>query len=648
MLISRNWLQSYCTTELPSAQEIADTLLLHSFEIEDVYETVDGDSVIDIDVLPNRAHDCLSHYGIAKEYHGLSAQVLDIHQHKKNILDTVATRKNSELPANVPLPEVTVSASACHRYFTCIISGVTVGDSPSWLQDYLRSVDRRIINNVVDVTNYLMFDLGQPLHVFDADKIVGGMYVRNAKTGETLTLLGGDEVLLTENDLVIADQEGVLALAGIKGGVKAEVTSSTKNILLEIGNFQSDNVRASSRRLKIQTDSSKRFENKISAALVDEVRDFAIQLLASIADGNIGSSFDYYPEQQEPEKIAVHLSDINRILGTVLTSNKVSEIFDTFSFSYTLENNVFIVTPPYLRLDIKIVQDVIEEIGRFHGYQNIPSRPISEIQSTFSVNTILKITHQIRNYLVEQAYRELYTYSFVADGDVVVANPIASDKPALRTNLLNPGISKARELNSKNASFLGLDRIQVFEIGRIYSKGEEKLSLVVSCENVNKKARKTFGDEASQLSEIEVALDSMISSVAHVKKNHGTALEYVFDYYDEKLSLNESYENVFDATSYKQDARYHSLSLYPYSVRDISLWVDEGVTAWEVMELIKYSAGALLQRCYLFDEFSKEGRTSYAFSVVIQSFEKTLNDSDIDGLMESITKAINAKGWEVR
>ncbi len=645
MLISRNWLQSYFDKELPSAQEIADTLLVHSFEIEGIQELPNGDSVIDIDVLPNRAHDCLSHYGIAKEYDGLTSYTYNLafHEAQKSTSENLTKVSLSEVP------NINVTSDSCHRYFAFMVDEIEVTESPLWLQERLQSIGARVINNIVDITNYLMFDMGQPMHAFDADKIVGSIEVRNARTGETFVSLSGEEVNLTEQDLVIADQEGVLALAGIKGGTKAEVTSTTKRILVEMGNFQYDTTRLTSRRVKIQTDSSKRFENQLHPGLIDEVIAPAKQLFATIGKGAIGQEFDYYPTQADSRSIKIELSKINKVLGTSLDLATVTSLLDQFSFVYTTNDEILDIKIPYLRLDLNLPEDIIEEIGRWYGYQHIPSTPVVEIKSDPAINTIIKLSHQIRNYLVDQSYREVSTYSFVPEGEVSVANPIASDKPALRTNLLNPGITKAREQNLKNAGFLGLDRIQIFEIGRIYRDGEEKLSLVVSCENVHKKAKKEFGDEASQLEQLAMRIDEMFGSVAYTKNIHEKALEYIFDY---QLAMStdsqETYGEVFASESFPGDSVYHEISVYPYSIRDVSLWVNEGVAADEVAAHIKDVSGSLLQRYYLFDEFTKDGRTSYAFSLVLQAFDRTLSDVDIDSLMTNLTKSLEDQGWEVR
>ncbi len=642
MLISRNWLQSYFTTELPSAHDIAETLLVHSFEIEDVYQTPSGDWVIDVDVLPNRAHDCLCHLGIAVEYDGLTDYVVD-HAHHRSNYDG-----NPVLDTNLSAPSVTVTGSSCRRYHAFVVEDISVGDSPLWLQNYLNAIGARVINNVVDITNYLMFDLGQPMHAFDADKVVGSIQVRNAQEGESFTSLNGEEVSLYSHDLVIADDEGILALAGVKGGMKAEVTKDTKRIIVELANFRPDTTRLTARRVKILTDSSKRFENELHPGLIDEVATAARELFATIAGVHVGESFDYYPEPVELSPIVLPIEHLNRVLGTTLEVADVARLLNQFAFDYVVLDEVFTVTVPYRRLDLQIPEDLIEELGRWYGYHNIPSKPIIEVAGDSLVNPVIYVVNLLRNHLISYGYRELYTYSFVPSGEVEVSNPIASDKPALRTNLLTPGNEQALELNLKNAGFLGLDRIQTFEFGRVYRDEKEYLELCVVCENVGKKAHKQFGEARLQLSVLETSLESLLGNLSYTKQVTDHSSSYTFDY---QLPADESllsYREIFDIVSHPETTRYHSLSVYPYSIRDISLWVDTGVTAQEVLERIVSSAGELLQRHYIFDEFTKDGRTSYAFSLVFQSHERTLTDVDIDTAMNAITQDLISRGWDVR
>ena len=260
MLISYNWLQTYFKEKLPPADKVAEVLIFHSFEIESVEKHSD-DFIFDVKVLPDRAHDCLSHRGVARE--------LSVHLGTKVVEDKKPLGVSGGKPKR-PLSINVKEPTFCLRYTSLLIEGIKIGPSPGWLKSRLESIGQKSINNVVDATNLVMFDLGQPLHAFDADKVKGGIEVRMAKDGEKITTLGGKEITLEKDILVIADDEAPLAIAGIKGGNKAEVDAGTKNIILEAANFSPVSVRKTSKRLGIQTDSSKRFENELSPETAKE------------------------------------------------------------------------------------------------------------------------------------------------------------------------------------------------------------------------------------------------------------------------------------------------------------------------------------------------------------------------------------------
>ena len=635
MLISRTWLQSYFNQALPDAHSIAHTLLLHSFEIEGVNEK-ENDSIIDIDVLPNRAHDCLCHRGIAQELSGLLSYPMIQDRFTKYTEGTALKVK------------VTIeNTHKCRCYTAFYAQGVTVRNSPQWLADALTTLGQKSINTIVDATNYVMFDCGQPLHAFDADKVVGGITVRDAHEGETMTTLGGETLTLTSDDLVIADDEGVLALAGVKGGIKAEVTSDTKNIIVEIANFEPISVRHSSRRHKIQTDSSKRFENEISIDLTTIASGAIQKHISNLSDTEV----TYSPcvvegtYTQAQHRIHVTKEKVDRVLGLDIPSKEILDLFGRFAMKVSYDSEVFEVTVPQERLDIRISEDVIEEIGRWYGYHRIPSISVSALNFTAAIDARTYYENSLKNILIAEGYTELLTYAFTHTGEVTLYNPLGKDKSALRTELISM-LETARDLNLKNASFFGTNHIGVFEIGRVYHADSEVTMCSISCCNVDKKARKELGDETHQLEALHKVLQQKLGISFEVNISENTMSFSL----DEIASNNvpQSYGDVFDPHSYASDARYKGISVYPYSTRDISLWVSEGVTENDIKTAITNSAGEYLIKCYLFDEFSKEERTSFAFSLVFQSSEKTLEEGDVDTAMKNISTALEQQGWEIR
>lgn len=633
MLISRNWLQRYFEQPLPDANSLAQTLLLHSFEIEGVEHT-DTDSIIDIDVLPNRAHDCLCHYGIAKELSGLLSLPI-ITQEKEG----------SGTDSSVKTVKVTIdNTDKCRRYAAVRVNNVTVTDSPQWLADSLKSLGQKRINTIVDATNYVMFDIGQPLHAFDADKVVGGITIRNANDGEIMTALTGEELTLTPEDLVIADDEGILALAGVKGGKKAEVTRDTKNIILEIANFDPVTVRQTSRRVKIQTDSSKRFENEISVEVIPQAIESLTTLITSLSDGAVVSPVTIEGTYiQEPKIISVSYQHITRVLGCEINPEEILGLFKRFAIKVTYSDEVFEVTVPAERLDLTIPEDIIEEIGRWYGYHNIPSASVDTFAFKPQVNSATYYENAIKNILIDEGYTELLTYTFVNKGEVTLYNPIAQDKKALRTEL-EKSLVQARDINERNASFFGTNHIGVFEIGRVYTDSEEPTLCTITCINADKRAKKERGTEREQLEQLCTLLQEQLKITFDVVITETTMTFSL----DELTGTPDSYESIFEHKTYPADAEFRGVSVYPYSTRDVSLWVTEGTTAKAVEAIIRENAGEYLKKCYLFDEFTKEGKTSYAFSLVFQSDEKTLEEGDIDSAMMSITNSLEQKGWEIR
>ena len=307
---------------------------MHSFEVESVEKT-GGDYILDIDVLPNRAHDCLSHNGVAKEVSAiLNLNFLSRAFIDKTLKDPAASstgkKFSSKSLANVSVKE----SELCPRYIGRIVEGVKVGSSPKWMRERLEAIGQKSINNIVDATNYVMFETGQPLHAFDADKVEGGIVVRKAKDGEKITTLDGQEIKLDGNVLIIADEESPLAIAGIKGGKKAEIGEKTKNIILEAANFEPVNIRKTSRKIGIRTESSLRFENEITPKLAEKGMKRATELLGDLVSKSVkvGAETDIYPKKANGYNLGVHPKDVSRLLGIEIDEKEIIGILERLDF----------------------------------------------------------------------------------------------------------------------------------------------------------------------------------------------------------------------------------------------------------------------------------------------------------------------------
>jgi phenylalanyl-tRNA synthetase beta chain len=623
MKISYNWLKAY-VPQIPPPDKLAEVFTFHVCEIESM-EVVGDNTVFDLKVLPDRAHDLLSHYGVAKEIAGLlNIPFVDPTQYYK-VPEAQPTKLTIE-----------IEDDRCRRYMGRIVRNVKVGPSPEWVVKYLESIGQRSINNIVDATNLVLFDIGQPTHAFDAKKIetesdgTQKIIVRNIiHPVEGVTLLGTDAYLTLKNDeLVITSgpRDGgsaVLAIAGVKGGRKAEVDANTTDIVLEVANFEPVTVRKTARRLGLLTDAAKRFENDVTP----ELAPFAmLELSSAIAQMCPEAIFeevvDVQPEISEfttqLHKIYFTTKDISKILGIEVSADQIENIFKQYNHIFSRQDDDFTLTPPSNRSDITIVPDVADEIGRVIGYDTIPSilPDISKAVKTangdvagFSAklsDTSAKIMLS-RAHFLQSGFSEVMTYAFRKKGEIEVAYA-AKDKSALRTNLKD-GLKEAYDLNVKNAALLEMDEIKLFEIGTVFPKdGTEDEEIHVAWAD-KKGVQECTLDEGT--------------------KDHPAEM-YI---YPDPIQIK----------------KFKNWSPYPFIVRDIALWVNEGTDPETVAATIRENAGDLVVAGpRLFDTFTKDGKTSVAFRTVFQSNDKTLTDTEIEPIMQKVTEALKGKGWEVR
>jgi phenylalanyl-tRNA synthetase beta chain len=650
MLVSHAWLQTYFKDKLPDAEKLADLLTFHAFEIESIQKAESGmpnDTTIDVKVLPDRAHYALSHRGIAYEV----AAITKMEEMEKKPAEILVSISEAVAVQNLE-PE------ACLRYMARYIKDVKAGESPEWLVERLAAVGQRSINSVVDAANFVMLDMGQPLHCFDADKLAGSITVRKAKKGEHITTLDGKEVALDETVLVIADEKGPLAIAGIKGGNRAAVTASTKNLILESATFAHGIIRKTSQKIGIRTDSSKRYENEITTLFARLGIEALTRLIMEMNPGaSVGPVIDIYPNHQKETVIAVELSYIQTLLGVQISNEECEDIFRRLKFTFKKEGDVFHITIPPYRLDLTIKQDIVEEVGRIYGYDKIPAAELPATSFKPGIQKEYYYANKVRDFLVERGFSEVYTYSLVAkvenEKGVELINPLASDKNFLRDSL-ELGILKSLEINLRRSDLLGLNEIKIFEIGTVFEKDEEYTQLALAFHKV----KKTKG-ENNFLAEIVQGLLEFIGF--KTSANIETYSSLVVSRPDRVLiNLSEVIKQLSQPTIYEPspikplNKPFQAISLYPFIARDIAVFTPQGTSQNDVETLIKKNAGTLLVRLGLFDVFEKpfqDGtvKTSYAFRLVFQSRERTLTDEEANAIMRTITDEMNSKaGWEVR
>ncbi|MEZ4103563.1 MAG: phenylalanine--tRNA ligase subunit beta [Candidatus Paceibacterota bacterium] len=463
MKISYNWLKWYIP-EIPEPEKLADVFTYHLCEVDGM-ETWQDDTIFDLNILPNRAHDLLSHKGVAKELSGL-LQITFIDPTPKY---KIPESKETSLKINI-------ENEKCRRYSARIIRGVKVGPSPEWVVKHLESIGQRSINNVVDATNLTMFDCGQPTHAFDFEKIKGPITIRNAKAGEKINILGGEEKELVETDMVIADDEGALAIAGVKGGTKAEVDENTKDVIIEVANFDPVSVRKTAKRLGIFTDSTKRFENDLSPVYVTPAMvELSALFVEMFPEAVFEEIVDEYPTRETFEKkkmVVVSQKDINRILGTNFDVATITTAVLSLGFDYSETDGIFQVFVPLERLDLNLTQDLVEEVARVIGYEKVaPVMP--EIFKKPKINETFAKVFAVRKKLLEEGYSEVMTYTFVKKGKVEVARGVKG-KSHLRTNI-SDGIKESFEMNRLNTGVLGMDEIKIFEIGTVFPEADKEI-----------------------------------------------------------------------------------------------------------------------------------------------------------------------------
>jgi phenylalanyl-tRNA synthetase beta chain len=634
MKVSYNWLNTFFDNKLPSVDTVVEKLTFHSWEVEDVVKVGD-DTVFDVKILPDRSAYALSHRGIAKD---LSV-----------ILNQPLTR-DPLIPSDYLLATannliVSTLSDNCRRYQAVEIKNVKVGPSPLWLKLRLEAIGQKSINNIVDATNYVMFDLGQPLHAFDADKLTSTagtkkISVRAAKADEEIITLTGESYKLNHHDLLITDgvSDTPIAIAGIKGGKVAEVDQYTTNIILESANFNPVTTRRTSQKIKLRTDASTRYENNIEPVVTEFGLVSAVKLILELAGGEVvdSASTPYVPSTKEP--VTISLKKLNSVLGLNLTEAEVTNIFNRFGYTYQVTANTFIVTPPPERNDLLISEDLIEEVGRIYGYDHVVAVTPPLFTST-EVNKRFYYSEVVREVLVSHGFSEVYTSSFRHLDQVKLLNAFASDKGYLRS-ALTPNLLDALKRNIANQDLLGIPFVGLFEIGTVFTEAGETFSLAFG---VRHGMDYKIKSDLPILENVAMATNDALGVNLNWQEKEGI-MECDFGLLLNSLPKPDSYLR----RQSKPIITYASFSAYPAMSRDIALWVSEGVSTLSVEEILKEKAGALCVRISKFDEFTKEGKTSYAFRLVFQSNEKTLTDEEVNVIMNDIYLGVSERGWSVR
>ena len=632
---------------LPENAPIAEDIRSY-LELEDVS--------IDIELTPNRG-DCLGVEGIARELGVLTRTEIT----KLDCSPVTATSSDS-FPVEIQTPE------ACPRYVGRVIKNINAdAATPLWMQERLRRSGLRSINAVVDVTNYVLLELGQPMHAFDLNHVSGSIQVRMAKAGESLTLLDEQTVKLDEQTLVIADKKQPLAMAGVMGGLSSSVTMATQDIFLESAFFTPTAVSGTARRYGLHTDSSHRFERGVDYQLQKRAMERATALLLEIVGGKVGPIIEVAEKLTVPPIIELRASRIERLLGQKIDTAEVKDILTRLGMTVMPKGEFsWEVEPPTFRFDISIEADLIEELARVHGYNHLPSvKP----QSRLTMSSLPIVTvEDLQAVLVQRDYQEAITYSFVdpkvqskldPKADLIyLANPIASDMAVMRTTLW-AGLLPALSYNQKRQQ----SRVRLFEIGLRFGKSglqEKMIAGVISGTasdeqwGITTKQPLDFYDVKA---DIEALLDSgdVFRAGTHPALHPGqTADIYRGDEWIGVLgALHPSLLKTLELTApvylfecrlaplcEKPLAQFKELSKYPSIRRDIALLVPDDVKLAQLFDCIKQSGTEILIDCQLFDVYQgtgiKSGQKSWAIGLIFQDFSRSLTDSEVQSVVEQI------------
>lgn len=692
MIFSYNWLQSFFYKKLPNPKKLAEILTMHSFETEKKGK-IGKDTILDIDILTNRGADCFSHIGIAREIGALiNAKIKTAGQKSKPLV------KNQKLNIKDFLSIEVQDKTACSRYTARMIIDVKVEQSPKWMRERLMACGLRPINNIVDAVNYVMLETGQPLHVFDFEKIEPvnsksqkrKIIVRKAKKWEKIITLNNEEYELDDNILIIADNKEPLAIAGIKGGSKAEINYQTKNIILESANFDYSVIRKASKKLGLKTDASWRFEHNLDANLTKPAVDRAVSLIQEITRGQaIKEAIDYYPKKIIQKKIKLDLDYVQRLLGIKITKKEILKIFNGLGFKITKTpaniDNFLIVDVPSFRKDIAIQEDLIEEIGRIYGYDNIKPVIPSALLIFSDKNENIFWENKTKDIMKQIGFSEIYNYSFINEKNaeifkknenfIEVENPVSIEQKYLRPSLI-PGLLKNIKHNFKRCEIL-----KIFEIGKIFVKNPKlKENTMLSGVITTNKEKQGFYElkgiidvmlnklgisdiwyddyqAEPKYTELAIWQTGRCAEIKVNKKKIGFLGEISSDILQnleiivKPIVFDIDFEALIKECSEEQI--YRPVSRYPSAVRDLAILVPSEIKVIDVLNKIHSVEHKIISDIDLFDIYENkelpDGKKSFAFHIIYQAKDRTLLNQEIDAIQKKIIEALEQDSlWEVR
>jgi phenylalanyl-tRNA synthetase beta chain len=687
MKVQVDWLKEYTEIDVP-ADELGHVLTMAGLEIES-HETVDlpdgeKSEVLELNVTPNRGY-CLSHIGVAREVSALLNKSLKLSDPIKALeVASGAVAVGDRVSVENLEPEL------CPRYCALVIENVKVGPSPKWLKDRLLAIGLRPINNIVDITNFVMMEYGQPLHAFDRDLLTGNkIVIRRAKKGAPFASLDGVELKLESDALVIADGDRPVALAGIMGGTNSQVSETTNHVVLESACFDPATVRKGSKKYGLRSDSSYRFERGVDWNGVVFAQARAALLIKELAGGEICSGrIDIYSEAGKPIVVPLRVSRVNQLLGAIFSAEQIQDLLSRLGMEIAEPSETMQVKIPSFRPDLSREVDLIEEIARIDGFDKVGTVfPVAGVRPV-KIAARKKITKKVREVLcctgfsetvhysfIEHAHAEEFKTAFASEQDqlIVLKNPLSSENDTMRTSLI-PGLLKTAALNLSK----GQKPLKLFEVGSVYFAGPDGnrtektvLSAIVlgPYELTPWKPRGKeydFYDLKGTLEALAEHLHLKLETSSRAKlflmpgksvQIHVNDIElgYLAQVNPEQKLVHEMGQNIYALeldlgaleNAISSSLQFQQIAKFPETYRDISILVDRQVTSQQVADLILKTGSPLIQKVELYDHFEgkkiQADKKSLTFALSFQSAERTLSDEEVTPLFERIIQTLESE-----
>lgn len=635
------------------------------------------DHVYDIKLTPNRA-DCLSVLGVAREVAALTGATLAAPR-----IDAVVPRNETRLPVRVLAPDL------CGRFSGRVISDVNArAETPEWIKQRLSRAGQRPISALVDISNYVMLELGRPSHIFDYDKVRGGaLEVRWGRKGERVELLNGQTIEVDESVGVIADAAGVEALAGIMGGEATAVSDATRNIYIEAAFWWPQAVAGRARRFNFTTDAAHRFERGVDYATTVEHIEHITRLVLEICGGAPGPIDDTVTALPERRPVRMRVARAQKVIGVPIPGDEMAEIFSRLALPFEWEGEAFVVTPPSYRFDLEIEEDLIEEVARIHGFDRIPAHPPRAAARMSALPEARRSLHAVRERLAAGDYNEVVNFSFVEPGweadfagcadPIRLLNPIASPQSVMRSSLIGSLVDNVRYNLARK-----VPRIRVFEVGRVFLRDPAAADGPLSLAGLRQPLRvgaAAFGPTLDEqwgtptrgvdFYDVKADVEALFWPVSvrfeaapHPALHPGRAARILRDgrpvgwlgelhpQWQRKYELPGPLV-VFELEAESLEAvplpRPEVPSRFPAVIRDIAVLVDAGVTAQALLDAICAERPGIVQHVGVFDQYQgkglPDGRKSLAFRVVMQDTERTLTDAEADQARDAIVDLVSRK-----